>query len=82
MNFAYLQWLWVFFVWVRLHEAGGVFMNTCSLLLCFHPKPSFSMHEGYVLWVVKLQILCIMFKCSCILDHLQLYDTTHVMILE
>ena len=37
------------------------------------------MHEGNVLWAVKLQILkqiinYIMIKCPCILHHLQLYD--------
>ena len=34
------------------------------------------MHEGYAIWVVKLQILkqilnCIMLKYSCVLHHLQ-----------
>ena len=56
-----------------------VFVNTHSLLLSFHPKPSFLMHEGYVLWAVQLQILkrilnCIMLKCSCVRHHLQLYN--------
>ena len=36
------------------HRAGVVFVNTHSLLLCFHPRPSFLMHKGYVLWAVKL----------------------------
>ena len=26
-----------------------VFINTRSLLLCFHPKPSFVMHDGNVI---------------------------------
>ena len=30
------------------HRVGVVFMNTCSLLLCFHPKLSFVMHDVYV----------------------------------
>ena len=69
------------------YRVGVVYMNTCSLLLCFHPKPSFLMHEGYVLWDVKLQILkqilyYIMLKYLCVLYHLQLYDTIHVMVLE
>ena len=63
------------------YRAMIVFVSTCSLLFCFHPKPSFLMHEGYILWVVKLHILkqilnCIMLKHLCILHHLQLYDIT------
>ena len=28
---------------------GKMFMNTCSLLLCFHSKPSFVMHDESVI---------------------------------
>ena len=63
----------------NIYRAGIVFVNTRSLLLCFHPEPSFLMHEGYVIWAVKLQILkqiikCIMLKYPYVLHHLQLYD--------
>ena len=30
------------------HGAGVVFMNTRSILLCFHPKHGFVMHNGNV----------------------------------
>ena len=47
----------VFFLFgSKFYEAGVVFVITCLLLLCFHPKPSFLMDEDYVLWVVKLHI--------------------------
>ena len=50
------------------HGVGVVFMNTRSILLCFHPKSSFVMHNGnvtlnlkfanlevvYVLWLIFL----------------------------
>jgi hypothetical protein len=45
------------------YKVGVVFVNAHSLLLCFHPKPSFLMHEGYVLWAVKLQILKHILNC-------------------
>ena len=40
-----------------IYRAGVVFVNTCSLLLCFHPKPYFLMYEGYVIWAIKSQNL-------------------------
>ena len=69
------------------YGAGVVFVNIHSFLLCFHPKPPFLMHEGYVLWAVNLQIWkqiwnCIMLRYPCGLYHLQLYNTIQVMILE
>ena len=69
------------------YGACVVFVNIRLLLLCFHPKPSFLMHEGYILWVVKLQILkqilnCITLEYHCVLHHLQLYDIIQIMALE
>ena len=69
------------------YGAGVVFVNTHSLLLCFHPMPFVLMHEGYVVGAVKLQILrqilnCIMLKYLGVLHHLQLYDIIQVMVLK
>ena len=55
-----------------------MFVNTRALLLCFHLGHSFFMHEGYNLWVVKLQTMkqilnCVLLKYHGVLHHLQLY---------
>ena len=35
------------------HGVGVMFINTCSLLLCFHPKPPFVMLDGNVIFNPK-----------------------------
>ena len=57
MTFATSIAAFIFVFGSDFHIAGVVFVHRHSLLLCFHPKPSFLMHEGYILWAVKLQIL-------------------------
>ena len=44
-------------VWVRF------FYKHTLILVVYHPKPSFLMHEGYVQWAVKLQILKQILNC-------------------
>ena len=39
------------------HGKGIVIMNTHSLLLCFHPKPSFVMQDGNVISNPKISYL-------------------------
>ena len=77
----------VFVSGLDFYKAGVAFVNTRSLLLCFHLKASFVMHEGYVLWAIKVQILkqilsYIMLKYPYVLHHLQLYDIIQVMVLK
>ena len=72
---------------------GSILRSGCCvcehilILVVFPPKPSFLMHEGYVVWAVKLHVLkqllnCIMLKYPCVLHHLQLYDIIQVMVFE
>lgn len=70
----------------NLYWVGVVFVNTCSILLCFHRKFVW-MHEGYVLWGLKLQNLkqiknYIMLKYYCVIHRLQLYDIILVLVSE